>query len=140
MAVFDHELMVSASVDELNRLVDWIDEILEAESCVIKAHSHVAIVVEEIFVNIARYAYNGLEGTVLVRLGFEGPRMIMQFEDSGTAFNPLEYLELDTKAGIDQRRIGGMGIYLVRKMMDEVSYARVDDKNVFTIHKTIREV
>ncbi|MDR2798989.1 MAG: ATP-binding protein [Treponema sp.] len=140
MGVFDHELKVSASVDELNRLVEWVDEILEEESCTIKAHSQIAIVLEEIFINIARYAYTGGEGDVLIRLGFEGPRMILQFEDSGKAFNPLEYLALNTKAGIEQRRIGGMGIYIVRKMMDEVSYARVDDKNIFTIHKTIRAV
>ncbi|MDR0723206.1 MAG: ATP-binding protein [Treponema sp.] len=139
MGVFDYELKVSASVDELNGVVEWVDEILEKETCMVKAHSQIAIVLEEIFVNIARYAYSGgLEGDILIRLGFEGPQMIMQFEDAGKAFNPLEYLALDTKAGIEQRRIGGMGIYIVRKMMDELFYTRVDDKNVFTIHKTIR--
>ncbi|MDR0628583.1 MAG: ATP-binding protein [Treponema sp.] len=140
MSVFNHELIVSATVDELEGLVEWVDEILEKEACMMKAHSQIAIVLEEIFINIARYAYSGLVGNVRIRLGFEGPQMIMQFEDSGKAFNPLEYLALDTKAGIEQRRIGGMGIHIVRKMMDKVSYTRVDDKNVFTIHKTIRNV
>ncbi|MDR3115052.1 MAG: ATP-binding protein [Treponema sp.] len=137
MGVFNHELKVSASVEELNHVVEWVDKILEKETCTIKSHSQIAIVLEEIFVNIAQYAYTR-EGDMCIRLGFEGPQMIMQFEDSGQAFNPVEYLSLDTKAGIEQRRIGGMGIYIIRKMTDEISYNRVNDKNIFTIRKTIR--
>ncbi|MDR2393759.1 MAG: ATP-binding protein [Treponema sp.] len=135
--IFNHEIKVSASVDELEGLIEWIDAILEAEDCTIKAHSQMAIILEEIFVNISRYAYPS-EGEVFIRVGIEGPRLILQFEDSGKPFNPLAYLSLDTKARIEERKIGGMGIYIVRKMVDEISYARVDDKNLLTLYKTIR--
>jgi anti-sigma regulatory factor (Ser/Thr protein kinase) len=136
--VFDHKIKIAASVDELERLLEWIDGILEKEACTTKVHSQVAIVLEEIFVNISRYAYMGEEGDVFIRASIEGTQLILQFEDSGKPFNPLQYLALDPKAGIEQRKIGGMGIYIVRKMMDEVSYDRVDDKNVLTLYKTIR--
>jgi anti-sigma regulatory factor (Ser/Thr protein kinase) len=137
--VFDRELRLSASVGELERLQDWVEEILEQENCMIKACSQISIVVEELFVNIARYAYNGAGGEAVIRLAVQGPVLIMRFEDSGKAFNPLEHPLPDTAAGLEDRKIGGLGIYMTRKWMDDVTYDRTDGKNILTICKKIRE-
>jgi anti-sigma regulatory factor (Ser/Thr protein kinase) len=137
--VFDRELKLSASVGELDRLQSWVDEILEEKNGTVKACHQVSTVVEELFVNIARYAYSGTDGEALIRLAVQGPVLIIQFEDSGIAFNPLEHPLPDTAAGLEDRKIGGLGIYMTRKWMDEVTYDRIDGKNRVTIYKKIRE-
>jgi anti-sigma regulatory factor (Ser/Thr protein kinase) len=96
------------------------------------------VVVEEIFVNIARYAYSKNKGRVAARLNVDKDKFIMQFEDEGAPFNPLVYKEVDMTAGIQERNIGGLGIHLVKKWMDEVTYERLLGKNILTIYKFIR--
>jgi sigma-B regulation protein RsbU (phosphoserine phosphatase) len=136
---FNRELKLSASIDELDRLQEWVEEILEQESCTVKACSQLAVVVEEVFVNIVRYAYNGAAGETIVRMALQGPVLAMQFEDSGKPFNPLEYPAPDIAADLEDRAIGGLGIYMTRKWMDDVTYERLGNRNLFTIYKKIRE-
>jgi sigma-B regulation protein RsbU (phosphoserine phosphatase) len=133
---FDKEIVVSAKLDELDRLLEWISDILEAD-CPSKTINQIAVVTEELFVNIASYAYGEKTGDVTIRISFGNARFVMQFEDSGLAFNPLEHELPDVKAGIDDRKIGGLGIYLTRKWMDEVNYQRENGKNILTIIKRL---
>ena len=94
---------------------------------------------EEIFVNVASYAYAPDTGTVTVTAdGSEDPLSVtLSFSDSGTPFDPLAKPDPAKKRPLSQARKGGLGIFITKKMMDEVSYAYQDGRNVLTIRKTI---
>jgi anti-sigma regulatory factor (Ser/Thr protein kinase) len=133
---FDKEISVPAVIDELDKLLDWISDNL-GEDCPGKISNQIAVVTEELFVNVASYAYGGEKGDVIIRIGLNAGRLVMQFEDAGKAFNPLEHELPDVNAGIDDRKIGGLGIYLTRKWMDDVVYQRENEKNILTIIKRL---
>jgi sigma-B regulation protein RsbU (phosphoserine phosphatase) len=132
---FDKEMTVTAKIEALDRVIEWVSAILPAEKCPPKIRNHIEVATEELFVNIASYAYGGDSGDVTIRINLNEACLVMRFEDSGIAFNPLEYETADTEAGIEDRQIGGLGIYLTRKWMDEVNYKRENEKNVLTIVK-----
>jgi anti-sigma regulatory factor (Ser/Thr protein kinase) len=142
---FDKEIRLRAAVDELDKLLEWLEAALEEAECPPKVANQIQIAAEELFINIAKYAYeipageNSPAGQALIRVAARNPFFYMQFEDSGTPFNPLEQPEVNTKAGIDERKIGGLGIYMIMKWMDEVSYIRADDKNILTLQKKYKE-
>lgn len=96
------------------------------------------LVCEELVVNIASYAYpDDAEGYIDVKIEKTDHRIVFCFRDGGVPFNPLEHKMPDTSQSWEQRGIGGLGIFLVLKKMDEVSYAYVDNENVLTIYKNI---
>jgi anti-sigma regulatory factor (Ser/Thr protein kinase) len=135
----DNEITLLAKVDELDRLLAFISNILEEAGLPARICSQLAVVGEELFVNIASYAYpDGGEGKARVRLRVEEARIVQQFEDSGVPFNPLEHEMPDVTAGIEERSIGGLGIYLARKWMDTIEYQRLEAKNVLTLYKAIK--
>jgi anti-sigma regulatory factor (Ser/Thr protein kinase) len=134
---FSKELRLPARLEELESLQALVEEFLEQDGCSPKICTQVAVVTEELFVNIARYAYDGKAGEALVRIGVERPFMTLQFEDKGKPFNPLDQPPPDTSASLEARPIGGLGIYLTMKMMDEVHYERINGKNCLTIRKKI---
>jgi anti-sigma regulatory factor (Ser/Thr protein kinase) len=139
MIFYDKEITLSARVDELDRFLAFISEILEGADVPAKICSHIAVVGEELFVNIASYAYpNGGEGTAWVRLTVEDARIVLKIEDSGIPFNPLEHEMPDVTTGIEERSIGGLGIYLAQKWMDNIEYQRVEGKNILTLYKVTR--
>lgn len=129
----------AARLDLLEEALDFVRGQLKAHGCSRKAAMQIVIAVEEIFVNIARYAYGDKEGTATIRVGFFGQplRASVSFIDEGTPYNPLEKEDPDTKLSANEREIGGLGIYMVKKSMDFVDYAYEDGKNVFTIQKVI---
>ncbi|MBR6257669.1 MAG: ATP-binding protein [Lachnospiraceae bacterium] len=94
--------------------------------------------VEEVFVNIASYAYPGTKGEAEVAVSVEDGAAILRFTDSGVAFDPLAAPAPDTDLPAEERQIGGLGIYLVKEMMDDVSYRYEDGKNVLVIKKLLR--
>lgn len=95
--------------------------------------------VEEIFVNIAHYAYEKDEGTATIRVEVEGEpvQIAVTFSDGGIPYDPLSRDAPDITLSAEERGIGGLGIYLVKKSMDDVIYEYRDGKNVLTIKKTI---
>jgi sigma-B regulation protein RsbU (phosphoserine phosphatase) len=134
-ALFDNEINVRAELEELERVLGWVTGVLENGECPAKACNQFEVSAEELFVNIASYAYGGKTGEVVIRTGMTARRFVMRFEDSGIAFNPLEHEAPDTEAGIEDRQIGGLGIHIIRKWMDEVNYKRENEKNILTIVK-----
>jgi anti-sigma regulatory factor (Ser/Thr protein kinase) len=134
---FEHELLLPATIDDLDAAMDWVGEKLEEMSCPRKIQNQIVVVTEELFVNICNYAYGEKKGQSVIRLAIRDQILFMQFEDSGIAFNPLEHENPDVTAGIDDRQIGGLGIYLTTKWMDTVDYKRTDGKNILTISKSI---
>jgi anti-sigma regulatory factor (Ser/Thr protein kinase) len=135
--VFEREIALKASIDELEKLLDWMACIFEDYSCPGKICNQIAVITEEIFVNIAKYAYNEQDGDALVRVGRAGPALVIQFSDTGKPFNPLEKIDPYINAPIEDRSIGGLGIFIAKKWMDSIQYDRSDGKNCLTLYKNI---
>ena len=109
----------------------------EVSSCHLKSILTLRLACEEIVMNVTSYAYpEGTEGYLDVDIQ-KTDRIIIRFEDGGLPFNPLDQKKPDTTLSWKKRRIGGLGILLTIRMMDDVHYAYVDDKNVLTIEKVI---
>jgi anti-sigma regulatory factor (Ser/Thr protein kinase) len=103
----------------------------------IEQQNNINIAVEEIFVNIAHYAYPSGDGDIAVSVCIDQNRLTIEFRDSGTPYDPLAKTDPDTTLSADDREIGGLGIFMVKKLMDDVSYRYEDGKNILTIHKDI---
>jgi anti-sigma regulatory factor (Ser/Thr protein kinase) len=109
----------------------------EVASCNQEEIQVLRLACEEIIMNVTSYAYpEGVDGFLDVDIQ-KTDRMTIRFEDGGVPFNPLEQEKPDTGLSWDKRRIGGLGIFLFRRKMDDVCYAYVDNKNVLTIEKKI---
>lgn len=91
------------------------------------------LVVEEAVINICNYAYEVPPGEVTVRAYDDTSKFIVEFEDSGIPFDPLAVIDPDVKAGLDEREVGGLGIFLIRRMTDEVHYRRVGVQNILAV-------
>jgi anti-sigma regulatory factor (Ser/Thr protein kinase) len=101
-----------------------------------KLQMQIAIAVEEIYVNIAHYAYNPEVGGATIRIAV-GDEITIEFEDRGKAYNPLLKDDPDITAGVEERDVGGLGIFMVKKIMDAVDYRYEEGKNILLIRKAI---
>ncbi len=130
------ELMIEAKPEHLDAVLDFIRESLEAADCPMKLQNQIAIAAEEIFVNIAHYAYNPTVGGAMIRVSVD-KAVTIEFEDKGRPYNPLDRADPDVTATADERRIGGLGIYMVKKIMDQVEYRHIDNKNLLIVKKEL---
>lgn len=130
-------LTLAARLPELERAMAFIEEELLAAGCPDRARLQLALAAEEVFVNIASYAYPEAYGTVCLALSVSGrpPAATLTFTDSGQPYNPLDQPEPDLGLTAAARDIGGLGIYLVRQNVDSLCYQFVDGKNVLTLKK-----
>ena len=115
----------------------FVEDELTAAGCSMKTLMQIQICVEEMFVNVAHYAYNGAEGTVTLNIDVENGLMTITLTDSGLPFDPLAKDDPDITLSAAERPIGGLGIFMVKKSMDEVTYKRSDNKNYITMKKDI---
>ncbi|MBR2775097.1 MAG: ATP-binding protein [Selenomonadaceae bacterium] len=131
------KITVDALLENLQTVVDFATEKLEARDCSMKAIMQTELVIEEIFVNIASYAYHPEIGPATFCMEFEeNPNaMLMTFIDSGKPYNPLEQETPDTTLSIEERDVGGLGIFLVKKNVDEIAYEYTDGKNILRMKK-----
>ncbi len=131
------QIKVKADTAELDNVLSFADAILEELGCSVKAQMQIDIAIEEIFVNIAHYAYPEAEGEAVISVDSgEGPSVTITFEDEGIPYDPLKNEDPDITLSADDRPIGGLGIFMVKKSMDEVSYEYKDGKNRLTIKKS----
>ena len=132
------ELTMAAERACIPRIIDFVNGELERLGCPEKTMAQIDIAIDEIFSNIANYGYDAKPGTVTVAMEpGEGRRVSITFMDDGRPFNPLERTDPDVTLPALKRKIGGLGIYMVKKSMDDVRYEYRDGKNVLTIRKTI---
>ena len=131
------ELIVDANKDNLPDVLAFIDEQLESAECPVKAQMQLDIAVEEIFVNIAYYAYSRKTGSAQIQVDFpEAPNAVsITFIDSGIPYDPLAKPDPDITLSAEERQIGGLGIYMVKKSMDDVIYQHIDGHNILTLKK-----
>lgn len=126
------------AVDEnLHPLLSTIEEELDNHGCNLKTQMLISVMVEEIFINIAHYAYDDSVGKATIIIDFENDDVLITFIDEGKEFNPLTKEDPDVSLKAEDREIGGLGIYMVKKSMDDVTYKRENNKNILTIRKRI---
>ncbi|MBR3094833.1 MAG: ATP-binding protein [Clostridia bacterium] len=131
------KLTVEAKADRLDEVIAFVDSFLEAQNCPMKAQMQIDLCVEEIFINIANYAYPDTTGTAEIRIAAENGIAVLTFIDAGLPYDPLQRDAPDITLPAEEREIGGLGIFLVRKNTDTVFYCYEDGKNVLTITKAI---
>ena len=131
------ELVVQAVVGSIREVTAWIDAELEKLDCALKAQMQVDVAIDEILSNIIRYAYPREQGRVTVRYDCADGIFSISFEDEGACYNPLKKPDPDISLPAEERKIGGLGIFLVKKTMDDMEYRRLDGCNVLTIRKKI---
>ena len=137
--MFTKEITVMADVKNLEAITAFVDEGLEQFHCPPRIQMQLDIAVDELFSNIAYYAYQPGTGDVTVRLEItEEPASVMlTFIDGGIPYDPLSHTDPDTTLSAQERQIGGLGIYMVKKSMDAVSYQYMDGKNILKIRKNL---
>lgn len=128
-----------AKTDALNDVMAFVEETLEGYECQLKATMAICVAIEEVFVNVAHYAYGDGEGDATLDIGFdEGSREVtFRLSDSGVPFDPLKRPDPDITLSAEERGIGGLGIFITKKTMDSVTYAYEDGKNILTMIKKI---
>lgn len=133
------ELTVDAAVENIEVVTDFVNEELEKLDCPVKARRQIDVAIDELFGNIARYAYSPDVGKATVRFSVEeNPlEVTITFIDNGVPFNPLEKSNPDTHLSAEERPIGGLGIFLVKKSMDMVEYEYKNGQNILKIKKNI---
>ncbi len=132
------ELTVNAVLENMPKVTEFVDEQLEAFGCPPRAQAQIDIAVDELFGNIVRYAYQPGMGPATVRVEVTGePAVILTFIDNGVPYDPLKKADPDTTLSAEERQVGGLGIFMVKKSMDEIAYEYQDGQNILRIKKKI---
>lgn len=133
------ERLFPADDSALNDVLAFAEEELEKAECPPKAMMQLTVAIEEVFVNVAHYAYPDEEGQVSFGIAFdsESRRITFRIADKGIAFNPLEKPDPDITLSAEEREIGGLGIFICKKTMDEIGYARENGENILTMTKKL---
>jgi len=133
------ELTLAATVENIETVTEFVNAQLEMLDCPIKAQMQIDIAIDELFGNIAHYAYTPEVGnaTVRVEVSEEPLAVIITFIDNGIPYDPLAKDDPDITLSAEKREIGGLGIYMVKKSMDEITYEYKDGQNILTIKKNI---
>ena len=133
------ELKLDALTENLDKAIAFVDEHLEEMGCDMRTQISIDVAVEEIFVNVAHYAYTPNVGDVKLIVESEDEKTIgITFIDSGIPFDPLAKPDPDVTLTLEERQVGGLGIFMVKKSMDKVTYERKDDKNILKIIKSFK--
>ena len=127
-------LALKNNIDEINRLHTFIEEVGEAFELPMKVVLNLNLVLEEAVTNVIMYAYPQEQNEhIYLTAKKQDDRLVFVLTDSGIAFDPTQTPDADITLSADERQIGGLGIFLIRKIMNEVKYERIDDKNVLTL-------
>lgn len=133
------ELILEANTENLDKVLDFVNPELENAGCDIKTQMQIDIAVEELFVNIAHYAYGDGTGTVQIQIEITAAPLsaVITFSDSGVPYDPLKRTDPDVTLSAEERTVGGLGIYMVKKSMDSIDYEYKDGKNILRIKKEL---
>ena len=130
---------LEAKIEEIPRITEFVDGWLQKMGCPLKAQMQIDVAIDEIFSNIANYAYAGKEpGDATIQIDINNEDMAsITFIDEGVPYNPLEKADPDTTLSAEERGIGGLGIFIVKKSMDNLLYSYENGKNIVTITKKL---
>ena len=133
------ERTFDATDEKLHEVMAFVEEGLEAHEADMKSTMAITVALEEMFVNISHYAYPDTTGKATVGMRFDHDEVEIYLIDSGIPFDPLEKEDPDIKASIEEREVGGLGIFMVKQSMDECRYERRNGQNIFTMKRKIRK-
>ena len=128
------KLHLEARVENLDKVINFINTELKRINYPEDLQNEIDIAAEEIFINIVNYAYEPAVGDVIIYICVED-KIIIKFEDTGKPYNPLEQASPDLGKPLTERKIGGLGVFLVKKIMDRIEYSRLENKNILTMTK-----
>ena len=128
-----------AKVEALTDVLAFVEQILEKHECAMKIQTAICVAIEEVFVNVAHYAYGEKQGDVKFTITFDKQTREITFRmaDKGVAFDPLKKPDPDVTLSAENREIGGLGIFITKKTMDLVTYAYENGENILTMIKKI---
>lgn len=131
------EMTVDAIIENIDLVTEFVDDFLDSNDCPMKTKVQMDIAIDEIFSNISFYAYKDGVGKATVRVDIQDdPRAVcMTFIDSGIPYNPLDKEDPDVTLSAEERKIGGLGIYIVKKNMDEMRYEYSEGQNHLSLKK-----
>ncbi len=129
------EIVVDATLDNLDTVMGFLEDALEKGDCPMKVSMKIAVAFEEIYVNIANYAYGTEIGKCTIEVFVSDNNVKITIRDRGVEFNPLKQEEPDITLSAEDRKIGGLGIYMTKKTMDKVEYLRNSDENILMMEK-----
>lgn len=134
------EKTFEATIENLHPVLDLLEAELESHDASMKMINVICVAAEEMYANVAMYAYADKEkpGDCSISIWFENDIVSIKFVDSGVPFNPLAKTDPNIHATVEERGIGGLGIYMVKETMDDCSYERIDGKNIFVMRKAIK--
>jgi len=134
-----NELTIAATAENIETVTDFVNVHLEALECPMKAQMQINIAIDELFGNIAHYAYHPEVGEATVRVEvIQDPlSVVITFIDNGIPYDPLTAADPDTTLSAEERSVGGLGIYMVKKSMDEIAYRYENGRNILSIRKKI---
>ena len=133
------ELTIAATVENIEVVTDFVNQQLELLGCPMKAQMQIDIAIDELFSNIAHYSYNPEVGQATVRVEVvENPLAVtITFIDNGIPYDPLAKEDPNLTLSAEERQIGGLGIYMVKKSMDDITYEYKDGQNILSIKRCI---
>ena len=134
------ELTTEAVTENLQSVMDFVNDSLSDKGCSAKTLYQMELVLEEIFIHIASYAYEGDERPVVLSIDFEEEPLaaVVTFKDKGAPYNPLSRDDPNLALKLENREIGGLGIFLVKKNVDAIWYEHVNGENVLSFRKILR--
>lgn len=137
----EKEWKLSACDENMEFVLGQVEELLKQTECTELVQMQIMMAAEELFINIAHYAYGGQPGEAVLsmRTEQEPPRFCMTFRDRGIPYNPLEHEDPDITLPAEERQIGGLGIYLIKNTMDKMAYENKDGWNILSIEKRLSE-
>ncbi len=133
------ELKLEASDDTMHSVQDAVKNFLKEQQCSEELMTMILIAVEEVYINIAHYAYGGRPGEAVVQMELDSNpnKLRLVFRDHGIPYNPLEKEDPDIMLEAEERPIGGLGIFMVKESMDVVDYRYEDNQNILTLEKNL---
>ena len=130
-------LKIPATLEGLDEVLDFVSSLLDAHGCTPKARAQLRMVMEELYVNVAHYAYPSGDGWAEIRGVVEDGVATFRLIDGGKPFDPLAKPDPNVQLSLEDRPIGGLGIYMVKSMVDEVGYEYRDGCNQITLRKRL---
>ena len=133
------EMTIRADLALLDEAIAFVDARLEELECPMKAQMQIDVAVEEVFVNIASYAYAPEKGDAEISVDYapDTHMLTIEFRDRGVPFDPTARPDPDVTLSAEQRKIGGLGIFMVKKSMDGMQYRRENGRNILTLKKKL---
>ena len=128
-----------AKTESLSDVLGFVDRMLDSFACPMKIQMAVCVAIEEVFVNVAHYAYGAGEGDMRLGIGFDEESRTVTFRmtDKGIPFDPLQKPDPDITLSAEDRDIGGLGIFIAKKTMDSIHYAYENGENILTMIKKL---